>query len=56
MEAERPNIVFFFWDNLGWGEVGCYGGGVLRGAPTSSATANPTTMNLTEPAPAFAAD
>jgi arylsulfatase A-like enzyme len=34
MEAERPNIVFFFWDNLGWGEVGCYGGGVLRGAPT----------------------
>jgi len=26
--------VFFFWDNLGWGEVGCYGGGVLRGAPT----------------------
>jgi arylsulfatase len=29
-----PNIVFFFWDNLGWGEVGCYGGGVLRGAPT----------------------
>ena len=30
----QPNIVFFFWDNLGWGEVGCYGGGVLRGAPT----------------------
>lgn len=21
-------------DNLGWGELGCYGGGVLRGAPT----------------------
>ncbi|HEY7060766.1 MAG TPA: sulfatase-like hydrolase/transferase [Chloroflexota bacterium] len=34
MSAEQPNIVFFFWDNLGWGEVGCYGGGVLRGAPT----------------------
>ena len=32
--SERPNIVFFFWDNLGWGEVGCYGGGVLRGAAT----------------------
>lgn len=29
-----PNIVVFFWDNLGWGEVGCYGGGILRGAPT----------------------
>jgi arylsulfatase A-like enzyme len=34
MAADRPNIVFFFWDNLGWGELGCYGGGVLRGAPT----------------------
>ena len=32
--AKQPNIVFFFWDNLGWGEVGCYGGGELRGAPT----------------------
>jgi arylsulfatase A-like enzyme len=32
--SPQPNIVFFFWDNLGWGEVGCYGGGVLRGAPT----------------------
>jgi Sulfatase len=21
------------WDNFGWGELGCYGGGVLRGAP-----------------------
>ncbi|RMI13822.1 sulfatase-like hydrolase/transferase [Cellulomonas triticagri] len=31
---EQPNIVVFFWDNLGWGEVGCYGGGLLRGAPT----------------------
>ncbi len=32
--ATQPNIVFFLWDNLGWGEVGCYGGGLLRGAPT----------------------
>jgi arylsulfatase len=31
---KKPNIVFFFWDNFGWGEMGCYGGGVLRGAPT----------------------
>jgi arylsulfatase A-like enzyme len=29
-----PNILFIFLDNLGYGEVGCYGGGVLRGAPT----------------------
>ena len=34
MRPRQPNIVVFFWDNLGWGEVGCYGGGVLRGAPT----------------------
>ncbi|HWR40665.1 MAG TPA: arylsulfatase [Patescibacteria group bacterium] len=31
---EKPNIIFVFMDNLGWGELGCYGGGVLRGAPT----------------------
>jgi arylsulfatase A-like enzyme len=29
-----PNIVFILADNLGWGELGCYGGGALRGAPT----------------------
>jgi len=32
--ADRPNIVLVLADNLGWGELGCYGGGVLRGAPT----------------------
>ena len=26
--------VLIMADNLGWGELGCYGGGVLRGAPT----------------------
>lgn len=30
----RPNIVLILADNLGWGELGCYGGGMLRGAPT----------------------
>jgi len=34
MSAEQPNMVVFFWDNFGWGELGCYGGGVLRGAAT----------------------
>ena len=34
MTDKQPNIVAFFWDNLGWGEGGCCGGGVLRGAPT----------------------
>src|SRR5271166_3766135 len=34
MPDKQPNIVCFLWDNFGWGELGCYGGGVLRGAPT----------------------
>ena len=32
--ALNPNIVLILADNLGWGELGCYGGGMLRGAPT----------------------
>src|SRR5205814_4004199 len=32
--SKRPNIVFILMDNLGYGEVGCYGGGILRGAAT----------------------
>jgi len=29
-----PNIVFILMDNVGYGEPGCYGGGITRGAPT----------------------
>ena len=33
--ADRPNIVFFHVDNLGFGELSCYSGGPFRGAVTS---------------------
>ncbi|MEM7432520.1 MAG: sulfatase-like hydrolase/transferase [Pseudomonadota bacterium] len=31
---DKPNIVLILMDNFGWGEIGVYGGGVMRGAPT----------------------
>lgn len=31
---EKPNVVLMMMDNLGWGEIGAYGRGVLRGAET----------------------
>src|SRR3954464_5241298 len=33
-DSKKPNIVFILMDNLGYGEVGCYGGGITRGAAT----------------------
>jgi hypothetical protein len=32
--SSKPNIILVLMDNFGWGEVGVYGGGVLRGAAT----------------------
>lgn len=32
--ARKPNIVLMLTDNLGYGELGVYGGGILRGAST----------------------
>ena len=31
---EKPNIVFIFMDNFGYGELGVYGGGITRGGAT----------------------
>ena len=31
---ERPNILFFHVDNLGFGELSCYSGGPFRGTWT----------------------
>jgi arylsulfatase A-like enzyme len=33
-QDKKPNIVFILTDNVGYGELGVYGGGILRGAPT----------------------
>ena len=33
-ETTKPNIVLMLTDNLGYGELGVYGGGILRGAAT----------------------
>lgn len=34
MSEKQPNIIVSLRDNFGWEEVGCYDGGVLRGAET----------------------
>jgi arylsulfatase A-like enzyme len=33
-DEQKPNILFILADNLGYGELGAYGGGETRGAPT----------------------
>ena len=33
-QDQKPNVVFILADNVGYGDVGVYGGGELRGAPT----------------------
>jgi arylsulfatase len=33
-EGRQPNILVILFDDVGWGDFGCYGGGVAVGAPT----------------------
>src|SRR6187402_1786150 len=33
-QQSKPNILFILADNVGYGDIGAYGGGELRGSPT----------------------
>ncbi len=33
-QQSKPNILFILADNIGYGDIGVYGGGQLRGSPT----------------------
>src|SRR4029077_18341815 len=33
-QLSQPNILFILADNVGYGDIGAYGGGELRGSPT----------------------
>jgi len=32
--GRRPNVLVLLFDDVGWGDLGCYGGGAALGAPT----------------------
>lgn len=32
--GKRPNVLVILMDDVGWGDFGCYGGGIAVGAPT----------------------
>ena len=32
--GRRPNLLVILFDDVGWGDFGCYGGGAMAGAPT----------------------
>ncbi len=33
-QQQKPNIIVIMTDDVGYGDLGCYGGGIMRGAPT----------------------
>ncbi|MGC8603293.1 MAG: sulfatase-like hydrolase/transferase, partial [Desulfomonilaceae bacterium] len=33
-QQKKPNFIMIMTDDVGWGDLGCYGGGENRGCPT----------------------
>jgi arylsulfatase len=33
-QAQKPNVIMIMSDDVGWGDLGSFGGGIMRGAPT----------------------
>ena len=55
-QTQKPNVVFILADNVGYGDLGAYGGGELRGAPTPARASDkqpPTSMGASEMACGF---
>jgi hypothetical protein len=34
-QTSKPNVIMIMTDDVGWGDLGSYGGGTMRGAPQS---------------------
>jgi hypothetical protein len=37
----KPNVVVILSDNVGYGDIGAYGAGEIRGMPTPRSTSSP---------------
>ena len=45
-QQKKPNVVFILADNVGYGDMGPYGGGEFRGAPTPNVDTQRSTRPL----------
>ena len=46
-QETKPNVVFILADNVGYGDLGAYGGGELRGAPTPRSSGGRSAVSTT---------
>ena len=49
--SNTPNVIFILGDNVGYGDLGSYGGGELRGAPTPRLDRKSTRLNSSHEIP-----